>query len=40
MGDHKILYLSEQDVLDLNIQWPEIFEAVKIALIEHGNKTV
>lgn len=40
MGDHKILYLSEQDVLDLNIQWPEIFEAVKIALIEHGSKTV
>lgn len=40
MSDHKILYLSEEDVISLNIQWPEIFRAVERALIEHGNKTV
>ncbi|MBE6968512.1 MAG: ornithine cyclodeaminase family protein [Ruminococcaceae bacterium] len=40
MTDHKILYLSEQDILDLKLEWEEIFSTARRALIEHGNKTV
>ena len=37
---HQILYLSEADVLKLQLPWPDIFRAVETALVEHGNKTV
>ena len=40
MNEHKILYLSEADVTGLQLPWAEIFRAVEIALVEHGNKTV
>lgn len=40
MAKHEILYLSEEDILAMDIQWPEIFKAVERAMIEHGNKTV
>ncbi len=40
MQEHQILYLSEADVVGLQLPWPEIFKAVEIALVEHGNKTV
>lgn len=36
----KFRYLSEKDLLDLDIKWDEIFDCVKTALREHGQKTV
>lgn len=36
----KFLYLSEENILSLNIEWSEIFVSIEKALIEHGNKTV
>ena len=40
MGKYNFLYLSEADICSLNIQWPEIFHCMELALSEHGNKTV
>lgn len=35
-----LLYLSQRDVMSLNIGWDEIIERVELALKEHTNKTV
>ncbi|PAB58353.1 ornithine cyclodeaminase family protein [Anaeromicrobium sediminis] len=36
----EFLYLSEEDILGLNISWEEVFGSVEKALKEHGEKTV
>ncbi|MCG8530518.1 MAG: ornithine cyclodeaminase family protein [Desulfovibrionales bacterium] len=40
MKNVEFLYLSQQDILDLNISWDKIIERVEIALKEHGEGTV
>lgn len=40
MNDLKFLYLSEADILSLNLTWDDIFSCVEAALKEHGEKTV
>jgi ornithine cyclodeaminase/alanine dehydrogenase len=40
MEDCKFLYLSQEDIVSLNITWQEIIESVRLALTEHGEKTV
>lgn len=36
----KFLYLSQEDIVSLNITWEQIIESVRLALTEHGQKTV
>ena len=40
MKDCSFLYLSQEDIVSLNITWEEIIESVRLALTEHGQKTV
>lgn len=36
----EFLYLSEEEIIGLNISWEEIFQCIESALKEHGEKTV
>lgn len=36
----EFLYLSEEEIIGLNISWEEIFQCIEAALKEHGEKTV
>lgn len=40
MNSLEVLYLSQKDVMDLNLEWQDVFKYVELALKEHGEKTV
>ena len=40
MGHIRFLFLSQEEIISLNISWKEIIDRVELALKEHGEKSV